>query len=197
MTETAFANPPHETARTFRAILDAFARPGRIIPFAPSLAPPKGLSPGAAAAALTLCDFQTPIWLGQEVRAPTVENYLRFHTGASITRDDGAAAFAFASAVHGIPDLSKFPTGTHEYPDRSATLIIEVKTLTPEPQIELTGPGIETVHYFEVTPLASPFWNQMVDMREAFPLGIDVLFVAQGAIAAITRSTRLRMMEAA
>jgi len=197
MSETAFTNPPHDTARTFRAILDAFARPGRILPFAPVLVPPKGLSPGAAAAALTLCDFQTPVWLGHGVRAATVENYLRFHTGASITRDEGAAAFAFASAAHGIPDLSSFSIGTHEYPDRSATLILEVGTLTPEPQIELTGPGIETVHYFEVTPLAPQFWNQKIELREAFPLGIDVLFVAPGSIAVITRSTQIRMMEAA
>ncbi len=34
MSEAALANPAHGTSRTFRAILDAFARPGRLLPVA-------------------------------------------------------------------------------------------------------------------------------------------------------------------
>ena len=99
MIESAFINPSHDMARAFRPILDAMANPGRILPFAPALSSPPGFAPEAAAVAITMCDFQTPIWLEEELRTPAIEHYLRFHAGAPLTQIETDAAFVFADAL--------------------------------------------------------------------------------------------------
>ena len=85
MTEASLASLSHDLARAFRPVLNAMANPGRIFPFGPALAPASGLTLEAAAVAIALCDFQTPIWLAQDLRSPATEHYLRFHTGAPLT----------------------------------------------------------------------------------------------------------------
>jgi alpha-D-ribose 1-methylphosphonate 5-triphosphate synthase subunit PhnH len=196
MTKITFEDPSHDLARTFRPILDAMARPGRILPFNPPLAPALGLSLEAAAIALALCDFQTPIWLVNELRTTSIEHYLRFHTGAPLTRNSGEAVFVFGDAMFNLPPLTQFPMGTHEYPDRSATIIIQTKELRNDQGVRLKGPGIKSEDHLSVIGLSPEFWQQLIASRLNFPLGIDVIFVAPGAIAAIPRSTQIHLMEA-
>jgi alpha-D-ribose 1-methylphosphonate 5-triphosphate synthase subunit PhnH len=195
MIESAFVNPSHDMARAFRPILDAMANPGRILPFAPALSSPPGLSPEAAAVALTLCDFQTPIWLERELRTPAIEHYLRFHAGAPLTQIETDAAFAFADALYGVPDLSQFSKGTHEYPDRSTTIVIQTEQLRGDLGVTMRGPGILAEHRLGVAALGADFWQQMIVSRGDFPLGIDVIFVGPETIAAIPRSTQIHLME--
>ncbi len=195
MTEAAFANPAQELALAFRPILDAMANPGRIQRFAPLLSPPPGLSAEAAAVALTLCDFQTPIWLGQGLRTPAVEHYLRFHAGAPLTRVASEAFFVFADANQGVPPLELFPKGTSEYPDRSATVIIQTAGLRSDAGITLRGPGILAERQLAVDGLDEDFWRQMIVSRMDFPLGIDVIFVGPETIAAVPRSTQIHPVE--
>ncbi len=195
MTEAAFANPAHDLALAFRPILDVMANPGRIQRFAPPLSSPSGLSTEAAAVALTLCDFQTPIWLGEGLRTPAVEHYLRFHAGAPLTRVANEAFFVFADANQGIPALELFPKGTPEYPDRSATVIIQTAGLRSDAGVTLRGPGILTERRLAVAGLDAGFWQQMIASRMDFPLGIDVIFVGPETIAAVPRSTLILLME--
>ena len=195
MIESAFINPSHDMARAFRPILDAMANPGRVLHFAPALSSPPGLSPEAAAVAVTLCDFQTSIWLEQELRTPAIEHYLRFHAGAPLTHIETDAAFAFVDALYGVPDLSQFSKGTHEYPDRSTTIVIQTEQLRSDSGVTLRGPGIQSERRLGSVSLGADFWQQMIASRSDFPLGIDVIFVAPGAIAAIPRSTQILFLE--
>lgn len=195
LTEAAFASPAHDLARAFRPILDAMANPGCILPFAPALTSPPGLSVEAAAVAIALCDFQTPVWLERELRMSAIEHYLRFHTGAPLTQTEADAAFAFVDAIYGVPDLSQFSKGTHEYPDRSTTVVIQAEQLRGDLGVVLRGPGILAEHRLGVTSLRPDFWHQMIAARNDFPLGIDVILVAPETIAAIPRSTRIQLME--
>lgn len=195
MIESAFLNPSHDMARAFRPILDAMASPGRILPFAPELSSPPGLGPEAAAVAITLCDFQTPIWLEQEFRTPAIAHYLRFHAGAPLTQIETDAAFVFADARSGVPDLSQFSKGTHEYPDRSTTIVIQAEGLRSDLGVTLRGPGIQSEHRLGIAGLGADFWQQMIALRHDFPLGIDVVFVGSGTIAALPRSTQIHLME--
>lgn len=195
MIESAFLNPSHDMARAFRPILDAMANPGRILPFSPALSAPPGFSPEAAAVALTLCDFQTAIWLEAELRTPAIEHYLHFHAGAPLTQIETDAAFVFADARFGVPDLSQFSNGTHEYPDRSATIVIQAEQLRSNLGVSLRGPGIQSEHRLGIAALGADFWQQMIASRHDFPLGIDVVFVGPRTIAALPRSTQIHLME--
>lgn len=196
MPEAGFANPAHDLARAFRIMLDAMARPGRIYRFEPELSPPPALGRESAAIALVLCDFQTPVWLGENLRTQEIEKYLRFHTGAPLTQAIEDATFVFTNAAFALPDLSPLMTGTHEYPDRSATLVVTTGTLKPSAGVELSGPGIEHTRSFDAPPLDRQFWDRMIQGRTEFLLAVDVFFVADGALSAIPRSTRIAVAEA-
>jgi alpha-D-ribose 1-methylphosphonate 5-triphosphate synthase subunit PhnH len=177
-----FADPAVEAARAFRVILDAMARPGTIGRLADP-APPAPLSPAAGAVLLTLADRTTPLWLAPGHDTPAVRDWITFHTGAPFAAP-GAAAFAVGRWAALMP-LDRYPVGTPEYPDRGATLIVEVDALAPE-GARLTGPGIDGAAALNLPDPAAHAW-----VRRQFPLGIDMLFCAGDCIAGLPRSTRV------
>jgi len=194
MTERGFADVAVESAHAFRAIMQAMARPGRIQSLDASIAAPEPLLASAAAVALTMCDFQTAIWLAPDLRNDKVMQYLRFQAGAPIVDDIGKAQFVFATAGERLPDPSLLIQGTHEYPDRSATLVIQVAGFGGD-AVELTGPGLRGSLGFGAAGLGQAFWTAMADNHARFPIGIDVMFAAPGAIAALPRSTAIHLLE--
>ncbi|MGE3150274.1 MAG: phosphonate C-P lyase system protein PhnH [Pseudorhodoplanes sp.] len=175
---------------TFRAILQAVARPGTIQPItppAPSL--PQALTASMAAIALTLCDQDTPVWLADSFRVDnTIPDWLRFHCGCRISIEPRDAAFGFAQAA-AFPGLDSFNAGTPDYPDRSATLILQVESLTGGTALVLRGPGIQDQHLLQVTPLPVDLLPQLEANRALFPRGVDVLLAAPNAVAALPRTT--------
>ena len=71
-TVSGFADQALDSARAFRLMLDAMARPGRILPMAAMIDAPSPLLPPAATICLTLCDYDTPVWLDETLRLPAV-----------------------------------------------------------------------------------------------------------------------------
>lgn len=195
MTERGFADVAVDSAHAFRAIMQAMARPGRVMALGNDLAAPEPLISSAAAVALTLCDFQTPIWLAPELRNDKVMHYLRFHTGAPITEDASQALFVI-TAAQGLPAPALLLQGTHEYPDRSATLVIQTTGFAAA-GVALSGPGIRGSLPFGVAGLEDGFWAAMAENHAGFPVGVDVIFAAPRKVAALPRSTAIRMMESA
>ncbi len=91
----AFADPVRDAQGTFRAVMNAMARPGSIQPVAGLAGAPAPLSPTAAAIAVALADYETPLWLDPALAAaPDVGAWLTFHTGARIIAEPARAAFA-------------------------------------------------------------------------------------------------------
>jgi alpha-D-ribose 1-methylphosphonate 5-triphosphate synthase subunit PhnH len=192
--EPGFADPVEDAQRCFRAILDAMARPGRVVPL-PVLPAgfPAPLGPGAAAVALTLCDSETPVWLDEMVAS--AGPYLAFHCGAPLTRSPAEARFAFIADTAALPRLDNFGLGTDEYPERSATLVVQVAGLVADSGIVLTGPGIRDKVRLGVAGLPARFWNERGALAELFPRGLDVIFVSGNRLAALSRSTRVVRQE--
>jgi alpha-D-ribose 1-methylphosphonate 5-triphosphate synthase subunit PhnH len=186
---TAFADPVSSAQVTFRAILDAMARPGSLRPLTVSLSPPRPMNRGAAAVALTLCDQDTPVWLDAELRASArVVEWLRFHCGCRLVEEPEQAAFAFASRAGDIPAFERFNIGTADYPDRSTTIVLQVETLSSAPGLVLTGPGIRDRETLHADPLPSDMVQRLVSNRSLFPRGIDLVLATQDAVAALPRS---------
>ena len=89
MTETGFTNAAVDSAHAFRVIMQAMSRPGVPVRLEAALEAPAPLACDPAAVALTLCDFQTPVWLSPALRNDRDRaQYLRFHTGAPIVERD-------------------------------------------------------------------------------------------------------------
>jgi len=181
---------PREAQAVFRTVMDAMARPGRVMALDAGFTPPVPLGPAAAAILLTLADFETPIWLdGSLSREPDVAEFLRFHTGARLAATLDAAAFALVADAANAPPLTAFAQGTPDYPDGSATVIFQVETLNAAGPWTFAGPGIDGEIAFGAAPLPADFVDQLGDNRARFPLGVDMIFAARGTIAALPRSS--------
>lgn len=177
-----FADPAIEAARAFRAILDAMAHPGRIVTLTGAMAPaPAG--PAMAAALLTLADATTPVHLAGPLDTPALRDWLRFQTGAPLT-DRGGAVFAVGTWPALLP-LEDHAIGSAEYPDRSATLIVDLPHLAAT-GARMTGPGIET-HALLSLPEIAPLQANAA----RFPLGLDFIFTCGDQLAALPRTTRV------
>jgi len=185
----AFADPVLDAQSVFRTAMNAMARPGRVLQLDCELAPPAPLSTGAAAIALALADYETPLWLDAGLAATeAVANWLRFHTGAPVVDDPARAIFALISDAGALPDFSLFSSGEQDYPDRSATLIVKVDSLSSGITLRLTGPGIETTQILTAGPLPSDFADRAAANRSLFPRGVDLLLVTDNAVAGLPRS---------
>lgn len=180
--EGGFAEAPVQSALAFREILEALARPGTIRQVA-GAAPPAPLSVAAGVALLVLTDPTTPLHLAGRADCPAVRDWVTFHIGAPLV---GAEAADFAvGSWESLQPVSRFRIGQPDYPDRSATLIVECDLLVTHGPA-LTGPGIATATWLNLPETAAFRAN-----RALFPLGFDTLFTAGDRIAGLPRSTRV------
>jgi len=187
----AFADPVLEAQAVFRAVMDAMARPGTVKSISGDLDPPRPLSRAAASVLLALLDHETPFWLDAPLAdAADVVGWILFHTGAPHVTQPDEAAFAILADPAQAPLLERFALGSVEYPDRSATLILQVESFSGMP-VRLTGPGIAETLSFAASPLPGGFLAQMEANRALFPRGIDLIFVTEDALAAMPRSTHV------
>lgn len=188
---TGFADPGTDSQRVFRKVLDAIARPGRILTMQPLVIAPTPLFATTAEILLAIADFETTIWLDAPLAVvPEVAAYLRFHTGARIVTDPAQATFAAISDSAGMPAFAAFAQGTADYPDRSTTLIIQSERLLVSGHA-FEGPGINGCVSLSAEPAPHDLGEQLAQNRAAFPCGVDLVFVTQSAIAALPRSARL------
>jgi alpha-D-ribose 1-methylphosphonate 5-triphosphate synthase subunit PhnH len=189
MPATAFPEPVLASQATFRALMDAFARPGVPQPLAPATAPPAPLSGTAAAVALSMIDYETPVWLDPALtRAQRVADWIRLQTGARVTNEPRQAAFAFIADPACLPAFDEFSPGTPEYPDRSTTLVLQVEEFGSGDRLLLSGPGIPNTHTFSARPLPADFPARLAGNRALFPRGVDLILVSADAVAALPRS---------
>lgn len=175
-----FHSAPIQSARAFRAALEAMARPGTIWPVE-GAAPPGSLSVAAGVLVLTLCDGTTPVHLGPSLNSAQLRDWITFHTGAPLV-DAEAARFAVGTWAD-LQPVDRFAIGLPDYPDRSATLIVEMPALTAQ-GVRLTGPGIATTAELSLPETAAFRAN-----RAIFPLGFDTYLTCGDRLAGLPRST--------
>ena len=186
-----FADPVRDAQHTFRAVLDAMARPGTVHPLTGLPRPPAPLSPAAAAVCLALCDLDAPLWI--DPTAAAAADYLRFHTGAPVVDSLAEAAFVLAVTPDGLPPLDRLRVGEPDYPDRSATLVAQVPRLSAGMGWRLSGPGIESTARLSAAGLPDDFSERWAANHALFPLGVDLILAAPQAVAALPRTTRLEL----
>lgn len=180
-----FDSPAVQSARAFRAVMEAMARPGRIETIEGAI-PPAPLSQAAGTLLLTLADPTTPIYLAGAFDTPEIRAWIAFHTGAPITSAD-KASFALG-AWQDLAPLSAYPLGEPSYPDRSTTLIVEMDKLSNEGPC-LTGPGVKTS-----IQLSLPETQAFRDNAQNFPLGLDFIFTCGAELAALPRTTKVETL---
>jgi alpha-D-ribose 1-methylphosphonate 5-triphosphate synthase subunit PhnH len=185
----AFAHPVFDSQRNFRELLQAMARPAapRIVPV--PAAAPAPILPATMAVLLTLCDADTALWLQQP--NDEVALHLRFHAGVRLVREPADADFALITEPSSMPPLTRFAHGDLRYPDRSATLIVQVDGFGENSGRRFTGPGIRDVEQLAIEGLPAGFWQQRAAMRAQLPLGVDLIFISGERMVALPRTTRV------
>ncbi|MDP9138031.1 MAG: phosphonate C-P lyase system protein PhnH [Pseudomonadota bacterium] len=180
-----------DRARAFRVLLEATSHPGKVLALPPAIDVPAPLHVTAAAICLVLCDYDTPLWLAPSLGIRPVVDYLRFHTGAPITGDTGSARFLICDPAAAAEALREAERGSAEYPDRSATLLVQVPAFARGLALSLTGPGIKNEQKFTAAELDRTFWAALQRNHRLFPLGCDFIFASPGEVAALPRSTQV------
>jgi alpha-D-ribose 1-methylphosphonate 5-triphosphate synthase subunit PhnH len=187
-----FADKVMSAQSTFRSVMDAMARPGRVQRIVATAGTPAAMMRGTAAIALTLFDHDTPIWLDPAMSETSdVSKWLKFHTSAPAIADPSIASFALIGDPAHLPPLDRFAFGCNEYPDRSTTLILQVGSLTQGALFELRGPGIDGAATLRASIEPHDLFERLAVNSTLFPRGIDVVLVHDDAIVAIPRTTRL------
>lgn len=187
-----FADPVRDAQLTFRAVLDAMARPTRPVAV-PAVTRPASLTAAGAALLLTLCDDATPLWLDDRLRGgqDEVEAWLAFHTGAPVVARPAQAAFAVVSRPSALPELSVFAEGTDEAPHISATIIVLDPEGDPGQRFAADGPGFETPAVWTAPDLPKDFAHQWAANRARFPRGVDLIIAGAETVVGLPRTTRL------
>jgi alpha-D-ribose 1-methylphosphonate 5-triphosphate synthase subunit PhnH len=192
MLAPAFADPVLASQATFRAIMDAMASPASIVAVDGLAHAPRPLGRAAAAVALTLLDYETPVWLDPLLaQSPDITDWLRFHTGAPLTDDPRRASFGLIADPQNLLPFEAFSQGSMEYPDRAATLVLQVEGLSDNRGLCLYGPGIMTSRALHAAPLPVDFAARMRANRALFPRGIDIILAADALLAALPRSVHV------
>ncbi|MCG3268771.1 phosphonate C-P lyase system protein PhnH [Yoonia sp. I 8.24] len=179
--EGGFVEAPTDSARAFRQIMTAMAQPGTINTVV-GAQPPAPLSVATGVVLLTMCDPETPVFLTPKFDTDEVRAWITFHTGAPFAEANNAA---FAVGAWDDLPLHDFAIGTSEYPDRSATLIVETDHLSVT-GATLRGPGIKDKATLSLPDVAAFRNNALL-----FPLGLDFIFTCQSDLAALPRTTKV------
>lgn len=190
-------DPVRETQLTFRVLLDAMARPGTIrqLPVAAEGAP---VNPWLAATLLTLLDHEVGLAVESFPGADGIELYVRQRTAARPTAAEQAdfVVVSWDTLDSSLP--LRLRTGTLEYPNDSATLLVLVPPLGSETglQLALAGPGVAAGHTAWVGGL-SPALFEARDEAAEYPCGIDLLLIdPSGQVLALPRSTAIQIANA-
>lgn len=190
-----FTDPVFDAQAVFRAAMDALARPGSVHEITCQLTPPKGVCVASGALMLTLCDYDTPVYLSAALAQCAVPGWLGFHAGAKLTNDKSASAFSFFEKGGTLPAFSHFAQGTQDYPDRSTTIILEVASLDGGPRLSLSGPGIKGTTEIAPVGLPSTFLDQWRANRALFPRGIDLILTCGNRLIGLPRTVNIKALE--
>ncbi len=183
VTLAGFADPVLDSQASFRAVLDAMARPGSLHQVGGTLVAPALLCPAAAAVVLALVDGETSIFI--DPAFADAADWVRFHCGVAPICDISAAAFVLATD---LPDLRSLACGSDEGPEDSATVIVQVTALGEGAAFTLMGPGLQHPRQLRVAGLPADFSARWAENHKLFPRGIDLILCAGDRLVALPRS---------
>lgn len=181
----------------FRTALSALSHPGRAIEVPDVSALPRHGHGAAAVLLQALVDNDCAVWLSPALAGTDAAAWLRFHTGCHWAASPAAARFLWIAEGDALPALASLDAGSDEYPDQSATGVVEVASLEDGGRLSLTGPGIATEQALCARGLPDDFVDQWSASHRRFPRGVDLFLATPTHIAGLPRSTRVHMTQEA
>jgi alpha-D-ribose 1-methylphosphonate 5-triphosphate synthase subunit PhnH len=198
-----FAHEAFGSQAVFRSALQALSHPGRCIAVAPDAELPRRGNAAAAAFFLSMLDADCSLWLSPTLRGSDTDMWLRFHTGCQVVEHAEQAQFIWVDASDALPSLQSFRQGSDEFPDHSATCVVDVRLLSSSQDAEaaadaqhwaLTGPGIREEAHLSVTGLPKDFVAQWALNHAGFPCGVDLFLATREQLVGLPRTTRIQSL---
>ena len=189
---TAFTLPVQDAQQSFRRLLKAMSEPGAIVALH-SLT--QGWAPfniASTSVLLTLADNDTPVWIADALENEAAIQNVRFHTNAPVCATPEQAKFAVASEAISSAQLNALAQGTDVAPNTSATLILQVSSLSGGRMLRLTGAGIAEERMI-APQLPDCVIHELTERPHPFPLGIDLLLTCGERLLAIPRTTHVEV----
>ena len=186
-----FKNPVFDTQRIFRRLMRTMSLPGTVVTIAGIDLPAfEGVMPASAATLMALADRETAVWIDGDLCPSGISDYLRFHTGAPAAKQRQEAVFALIDGRSGASAFDGFNPGTDEYPDRSATVIVQVEGFGTGQAKIIDGPGIKEPREISVQGLVAGFWSRWTANQGKYPRGVDLFLVSGEDVLGLPRSVR-------
>jgi alpha-D-ribose 1-methylphosphonate 5-triphosphate synthase subunit PhnH len=185
-----FADPVADSQSAFRRCLAALSRPGTIVDCGDGVETPATVHAAANALLLTLVDQDCRLWLSAGL-SNAAAAHLRFHTGCRRVGDAELADFALVASPSELPSLESFAAGSHDYPDRSATVVVQLAALAAKGPWRLTGPGIREEARLFACGLGAPFVAEWARNARRFPCGVDLFLVSGARLCGLPRTTHI------
>nr|WTB33480.1 phosphonate C-P lyase system protein PhnH [Streptomyces sp. NBC_00830] len=194
----ALRRTPQDSRSDFTVLLDVLARPGRVR----QLTVPDG-TPPAAVAACGLLDVEVSSHVLTAPGAAAWADAVHEATGAPRA---GLSAARTVVALRPLTaeDIAALAVGTPLDPETGARVFAQVEAVGGEGphdvDLLLAGPGVPDGEdrRLAVRGLSAPVVAALAEANADFPCGVDVFLVAaDGQVAALPRTTRLRPAEEA
>ena len=200
-----------DSQRTFRVLLDALSRPGRIFRLRglDYRGVPPGMTPHCLTILKTLCDHQVSFAVASGPSSDAWREYLEVNLAAPA----GAAAESGYVLFEGGSFCLEFLAlrrGSLEFPEEGATAILAVEDVLadeagqrstvrdqeePSCRLRLGGPGVNGTVEVGFHGLDPRYPEALGTINEFFPLGVDCLFVDPGGrVAGVPRSSSVEML---
>lgn len=186
-----FANPVHAAQQVFRVVLDAVARPGRILTVEADSPSPPGVGHAANAVLLALLDQDTTLYVSPNISEAAARHF-RFHTGCRVTPRIEDADFIILAAGDAWPGSTALKLGSEFSPEQGATVVREVSGFDNGLPLVLTGPGIADTQALQSPALDGDFVADWQRLRGQFPRGVDLILCCGATLVGLPRSTRIR-----
>jgi alpha-D-ribose 1-methylphosphonate 5-triphosphate synthase subunit PhnH len=185
-------DPVHDTRRTFRALVDAMARPGTVesVP----------VSPADHAVLATLVDHEVTLHTADERLREVLASAGRYEPAPV---DEADVVHVHNSTGGRIADAER---GTLKEPSDGATAVYRVDGLASGPagddarslsadslSLRTTGPGVPGRREFRVAGPPESEVAAIATAGETFPRGVEVVLAAGDALAALPRSVSVEV----
>lgn len=190
--ETAFTLPVQDAQHSFRRLLKAMSEPGVIVALHQLKHGWQPLNIATTSVLLTLADNDTPVWLSNTLHNDIVSQSLRFHTNAPLVDQPQQATFAVSSDTISSEQLNALCEGSAVAPETSATLIVQVSSLSGGRMLRLTGAGIAEERMI-APQLPNCILHELTERPHPFPLGVDLILTCGERLLAIPRTTHVEV----
>lgn len=189
---TAFHLPVQDAQQSFRRLLKAMSEPGVIVALQQLKHGWQPLNLATTSVLLTLVDGDTPVWLAPSMNNDIASQNLRFHTSATLVEQPQRATFAVADEHISSAQLNALSAGSAVAPETSATLIVQVASLSGGRMLRLTGAGIAEERMI-APQLPDCLIHELTERPHPFPLGVDLILTCGDRLLAIPRTTHVEV----